>query len=375
VTTIVILGGYGSTGRPLARHLLRESDADIVIAGRHLERAGRFVEALNKEFRNGRITTRAIAWAVDAADAMSLRSALTGADLLAVAAPTTQYTDVVARTALDAGVDYLDVQLSAQKLATLRALTPEIERAGRCFITEAGYHPGLPAAMVRYATAHLDRVDRALTAGYLSVGRGIPYSEAVDELMELFHHYDARIFRDGRWIPPGRNYARAVDFGGEIGVRTCYPMYFEELGPLPDIYPSLKEVGFYISGTHWVTDWVITPLAIGALKLAPRRALRPTGRLVWWAMQAFARPPFQVTLLVEASGLKDGQATRVTATVSHPDGYEITAIPVVACLLQYLDGSARRPGLWMMGHLVDPQRLFKDMERMGVRTTTAIYPG
>jgi saccharopine dehydrogenase (NAD+, L-lysine-forming) len=152
-------------------------------------------------------------------------------------------------------------------------------------------------------------------------------------------------------------------------------MYFEELGPLPDMYPSLTEVGFYISGTHWVTDWVITPLAIAALKLAPRRALRPMGRLVWWAMQTFARPPFQVTLLVESSGLKDGQAARLTATVSHPDGYEITAIPVVACLLQYLDGSVRRPGLWMMGHLVDPLRLFKDMERMGVRTTTAIHPG
>jgi len=373
VATIVILGGYGSTGRPLARHLLRESGAQIVVAGRHLERADQFVETLNKEF-DGRSTARAIARAVDAADAMSLRSALTGADLLVVAAPTTQHTHLVARTTLDAGVDYLDVQLSAQKLAALRALTPEIERAGRCFITEAGYHPGLPAAMVRRAASHLDRLDRALTAGYLSVGRDLAYSEAVDELMEVFRRYDARVFRNGRWIPPGRDYARRVDFGGEVGVRTCYPMFFEELGPLPDVYPSLEELGFYISGTHWFTDWVITPIAIGALKLAPRRALRPTGRLVWWAMQAFARPPFQVTLLVEAIGLKDGQPTRVTATVSHPDGYEITAIPVAACLLQYLDGTARRPGLWMMGHLVDPLRLFKDMERMGVRTTTIIGP-
>lgn len=229
--------------------------------------------------------------------------------------------------------------------------------------------------MVRYAASHLDRLDCALTAGYLSIGRGLAFSEAVDELMEVFRHYDARVFRNGRWIPPGRNYARRVDFGGEVGIRTCYPMFFEELGPLPVVYPNLKELGFYISGTHWFADWVITPIAIAALKLAPHRALRPVGKLVWWGMQTFATVPYQVTLLVEASGLKDERATRVTATVSHPDGYEITAIPVAACLLQYLERIARRPGLWMMGHLVDPLRLFRDMDRMGARTATTVTWG
>jgi saccharopine dehydrogenase (NAD+, L-lysine-forming) len=95
---------------------------------------------------------------------------------------------------------------------------------------------------------------------------------------------------------------------------------------------------------------------------------------MWWAMRALAKPPHQITLVVEANGLKDGQQTRVRASVSHPDGYEITAIPVAACLLQYLDGSARRPGVWMMGHLVDPVRLFSDMRRMGIRTTATVQP-
>jgi len=368
IATILILGGYGSTGRPLARHLLQESAATIILAGRHLEKARRYAEALNAEFAGRRVS----ALAVDAADPAGLRTALAGVDLLLVAAPTTQYAKTVTRAALDAGVDYLDVQLGAQKLAVLRSLAPEIERAGRCFITEAGYHPGLPAAMVRYAAAHLDRLNRALTAGYLSVGHALPYSAAVDELMEVFRNYDARVFTRGRWTPPGRNSARAVDFGDEIGVRTCYPMFFEELRLLPELSPTLTEVAFYISGTHWFADWVITPIAMAGLKLAPRRAVRPMGRLVWWGMQAFATPPHQVMLMVEASGEKGGNAAHVRATVSHPDGYEVTAIPVVACLLQYLDGSARRPGLWMMGHLVEPLRLFRDMERMGIRVTTTV---
>ena len=41
-------------------------------------------------------------------------------------------------------------------------------------------------------------------------------------------------------------------------------------------------------------------------------------------------------------------------------------------LLQYLEGSAKRPGLWMMGHLAEPVRLMIDMEKMGIKVTTAV---
>ena len=89
-------------------------------------------------------------------------------------------------------------------------------------------------------------------------------------------------------------------------------------------------------------------------------------------MGTFHKPPYRVELQVQAAGLKDGRPATMQATVSHTDGYELTAIPVVATILQYLDGSARKPGLWMMGHLVDPPRLMRDMEAMGITCTTRI---
>jgi saccharopine dehydrogenase (NAD+, L-lysine-forming) len=39
---------------------------------------------------------------------------------------------------------------------------------------------------------------------------------------------------------------------------------------------------------------------------------------------------------------------------------------MVACLLQVLDGSARKPGLHFQALLAEPVRLLKDLERMGV---------
>jgi saccharopine dehydrogenase (NAD+, L-lysine-forming) len=62
----------------------------------------------------------------------------------------------------------------------------------------------------------------------------------------------------------------------------------------------------------------------------------------------------------------------VVVELRHPDGFEFSAIPVLACLRQYLDGSIARPGVWLMGEVVEPKRLFADMERMEVLIKTTV---
>lgn len=359
---ILILGGYGYTGTLLARHLLERTAVEVVLAGRNHDRAQRLADELNATFPGERVSAQR----VDAADGPALRRALAGVDFLLVAAPTTQYTETVVRAALDARVDYLDVQLDAGKLAVLRAHATEIERTGRCFITEAGFHPGLPAAMVRYAATQLDTLESAVVGGFLNMGQSMPYSEAVDELMETFRHYQAQVYENGEWTEPAAYRTRSIDFGPVIGARNCVSMYFEELGDLPRMLPGLRDVGFYIAGLHWLVDWVVTPLVMLGLKIPSRRLTRRLGKITWWSMQHFARPPYVVALQVEATGTRAGQPARIVAALEHPDGYELTAIPVVACLQQIIDGTARQPGLWLMGQLVEPGRLFVDMERMGV---------
>jgi saccharopine dehydrogenase (NAD+, L-lysine-forming) len=92
---------------------------------------------------------------------------------------------------------------------------------------------------------------------------------------------------------------RKFDFGEGIGLRNCYSMFFEELRHIPNMFPKLKETGFYIAGSNWFTDLIITPLVFVGLKLAPKRGLRPLGRLMWWGMGK-SKPPHVVALKVEA---------------------------------------------------------------------------
>jgi hypothetical protein len=360
MNTILILGGYGATGGPLTKHFLAQTGYNLLIAGRNLEKARAFVDSLH----DPRLTARR----VDAADPASLRDALHGVDLLLVAAPTTHYTETVVCAALEAGADYLDVQYADAKLEVLRAHEKEINERQLCFVTEAGYHPGLPSAMIRYAASKLDSIESAWVAGYLNMGK-LEYTEAVDELMEGFLHYQAQVYKNGAWTKPSSWDMHKFDFGEEIGTKICYSMFFEELRCIPEMYPDLKDTGFYIAGSNLLSDLILTPIIMIGLKIAPKRGIRPLGKLMWWAMGR-SKPPYRVVLKVEAAGQWNGKPAQVDASIEHEDGYQLTAIPVVALLKQY--EQTRKPGLHLMGHLAEPERLFQDMEGMGVRVRTSL---
>ena len=358
---ILILGGTGYTGKLVTGHLLRQSDAEITLASRHPEKTQLYTEKFNQEFPGNRVNSVF----ADAADKASLCDAFMGHDMIVVAAPTTAFAENVVNAVIESGADYLDVQLSASKFALLQSYSGKIKDSGLCFITEAGFHPGLPAALVHFAAQHFDTLETANTIGYLNMGKGLPYTEAVDELVECFREYQAQVYINGQWTNPEKFQMKKFDFGSDIGIKTCYSMFFEELRPLPDVYPSLKETGFYMSESHWMTDYFIMPLVWFGLKVFPN-SVRTIGKLLWWGMGNFHNSPYRVELQVHASGIKTGQPHKLVARVSHSDGYELTAIPVVATLLQYLSNPVPRPGLWMMGYYADPVRLMDDMKKMGV---------
>ena len=152
-------------------------------------------------------------------------------------------------------------------------------------------------------------------------------------------------------------------------------MFLEEMVGITREYPGISECGFWIAGLNPVVDWILTPVIAVSMRIAPERLGPSMGRLMLWGLSRFSRPPFGTKLTATVAGERDGQSAVTTATLSHPDMYDFTAIPATACLLQYADGTSRRPGLWLQGMLVEPQRLMTDMRRLGVLIDRRGRPG
>lgn len=362
--TILILGGYGNAGLVIARLLAGYSQLRIILAGRNVERARQAAAQINLEFNTDRVS----GMAVDAARRESLLEAFQRVEMVVVAASTIHCTHTVAEAALEAGIHYFDIQIAVKaKHEALDALRQRIVQSGRCFITDGGYRPGIPAAMVRYAACQIPGLASAPVASTFQVNwkdREFAESSAAEFADEL-KSFSLLMFEDGQWKTGSMRQFKQVDFGAPFGVKSCMPMFLEELRPLPELIPSLKETGFYSSGFGGIVDYVIMPVSFGLLAVFPRHARHWIARLMEWGLKRTTRPPYGAVLRMDARG--PGQA--FVMTVSHSDPYVLTAAPAVACLLQVFDGTIRKPGLWRQGTLVEPVRFFADLANLGVRVS------
>lgn len=364
--TIGILGGYGSVGRHMVRLLLEHTDARLVIAGRHILHARAFAKECNEQIGKERVC----ATYAHAAEPESVLRAFDDASLLIVASPTGRFTEATATAALGMGCDWLDIQYYTPKLAALHRLAERIVQAERCFITDAGLHPGLPALLVRYAATRFDVLEAANVFAVFSLQGGFPRTPSLYEFTRELMRFRCGAYRDGQWrffSGLGAGEARQADFGFGFGVRLCAPMILEEMGALPEMFPTLRETGFYIAGSNWFVDWVVMPLLWLSGRVAPHLWVKPMAQLLYWGTRLYANPPYGAVMKLEACGWRGERRVQMSLQLFHPDPYLFTAIAAAAGVLQYLHGHGRKVGLWFAGHLYDPQEALQRMQAMGVR--------
>jgi NAD(P)-dependent dehydrogenase (short-subunit alcohol dehydrogenase family) len=362
---ILVLGGYGGAGTAISRLILKETDFDLIVAGRRKERAEALADALNRDFSGGRAS-----WArADASDPKTLAEPFGRADLVIVAATTTSFVETTARSALEAGADYLDIHYPQDTVVVLEGLAPEVKEAGLTFVTQAGFLPGLPSVFVRRAGAFFSKYKRASAS--VAMRTDFDFGGAVLEFVDILGDYSADVYRQGGWRRAGYRDVRKVDFGPPLGTKTCYPTTLAEMRDLPELL-GIEELGAYVAGLNWFVDYAVTPLAFVLGKVKRDLGREELARLMVWGSKRFKAPGEAAAFVLEAEGEKDGKSLTVRMTAMHDDVYEFTAMPVAAFLSQYRDGTAKVPGLWMMGHLVDPVRFVEDLEKMGAKVEVKV---
>ena len=362
---ILILGGYGNAGLAVARLLAGlEGNHRVMLGGRNDQKCREAASALGLPPGSGR--------QLDAGSASSLRQNLSDIDLLLVASSSTQWAETVIRACLDSGCDYFDIQMPfPEKHRALNRYREEIEKKKRTFITDGGFHPGVPAAMVRWARLHLEELEKVEIGSMVRADWGKLHfsSDTIAEMVEELLYYEPKIVLNRQVQRVKAGSSKRFQFSKSKGKTLCAAMWLPELAALPSMFPGLKEVGFYISGFNPVTDLVTIPLVLTVLRIAPGFSRARLGSLLCWSMRSFSRPPFCTQMNMQAFGIVQGTRCRQVLNIAHPDPYMMTAIPVVATIKQYLQAPMARPGLWFQGQYVEPVRFMRDLATLGAEMT------
>jgi len=356
---LLLVGATGYAGNKLASYLLTDTDATVILAGRSRAKLDELQSGLRLKDQAHRLELLEL----DAEDLDS--AALDDFDLLVNATAEGPHNAPLIQACLDHRADWIDMQMSNELLNPRPVLRESIESAGRCFVIQAGFHPGIITPLVRYAGQQMDVMDSAIVGSVIRDRIGLPYTTGFSELVASFRDYKSEMYKDGQWQKLKYPAYPKIRFEYGFGELLTYPVEMTELRRLVELMPDLKNAGFFVAGFNWFADYVITPLIMLSSRIAPRQTEAPLGRLLSWSTKRFSRPPYGTVVQVDAEGQRDGQPVRFRLSLFHEDAYVLTAVPTVAMIKQMLSGKIQ-PGIHLMGLCCDPAQLLEDIERTDV---------
>jgi len=364
---ILLIGATGYAGRQLANYLLTDSDATIILSGRSRTK----LDTLQSSLDRHDLAHRTELLELDVTDLEF--AAVPEFDLLVNATANGRHNTSLIQICLERRADWIDMQMTNELLRPPAELLAKIERAGCCFVIQAGFHPGIVAALVRYAAQQMDALDSAIVGSVIRDRTGLPFTSGVAELVASFRDYKSEMYKNGSWQKlKYADYPR-LEFEYDFGEMLTYPVDMPELRRLPELLPDLKNAGFFVAGFNWFADYLVTPLIMLGSGIAPRQTASSLGRLLSWSTRKFAKPPYGTVVQVDAEGQREGQPVRFRLSLFHEDAYVLTAVPTVAMIKQMLQEKFQ-PGIHLMGLCCDPVKLLADIERTEIPVTQKLEP-
>lgn len=329
---------------------------DVVVAGRHPERAAALLREL------GAAAEPWTARYCDTGDGESVAGAVAGASLVVVASPCYQGVRHVAEACLSAGADYVDILSRRSVRVELEAMRARIEASRRLAVMQGGVGVGMPALLARAVCGAVPGVRRMRIGIWISL-RGVSRPEEAYDIVDAAVELEPLVYSGERWRRVARGGARvAMDFGPGFGARQCLPIGLEELRDLPERL-ALEELAAYGATPNWRLDAAFRGL-VGLAYSAGHGFGRDVFARLLLGM-ARRRPAVQTgaCLLVEVDGPAGTQRFRAC----HSDVLDWTASALAVFMRQYLEGSLSvSSGLCPFGHAIQPQSGVTGLRELGL---------
>jgi hypothetical protein len=368
-TRVLIIGGYGNFGGYIARALAADPNIVVLIGGRSIDEARAAVAGLGG-------VNAAEGHALDIDGDLAAAFAAIGPDLIIHTTGPFQGQDHrVARAAIAAKVDYLDLADARDFVARIWELDAAANAAGVAVITGASSVPCLTAAFIdryRPAFARLDSAVYGITAAQ-QTNRGLGTAAAVLSYIgrpftRLASGVAKRVF--------GWQGLHGVHYP-EIGLRLFGDCDIPDLALFPERYPELRDLRFVagheIAPLHlgtWLLSWCV--------RIGPVRSLAPYAPALLRAsflFDALGRQRSGFHMFLGGTG-HDGKPmeVRIFIVARQAHGANIPCLPSIILARRIAAGVPIAPGARPCLDLIDLDTLMGALDGLDI-TTVARGPG
>ncbi len=256
IQRVLIIGGYGNFGSVISKTLAKESNIQIIVAGRSLQKAQAFIQAL--ESKN---TAEARFIDINTNIASALEDIKPNI-LIHTSGPFQGQSYVVANACIKAGIHYIDLADGRSFVEGIGSLIALAKAKNVLVISGASSVPCLTSALVDYyqnAFQSLDSLDYGITTAQ-KTARGLATTAAI--LGYTGKHFQTIVGGIQTKIY-GWQGLRARKYNN-LGWRLLGNCDVPDLALFPKRYPSLKNIRFYagleiplIHMTLWGLSWMV----------------------------------------------------------------------------------------------------------------------
>ncbi|MDB5708838.1 MAG: Saccharopine dehydrogenase [Sphingomonas bacterium] len=366
---VLIIGGYGNFGGYIARTLATDPNIVVLIAGRSSEKARAAAASLAA-------ANPAEGYALDIAGDLPNAFAAIRPDLVIHTSGPFQGQDHrVARTAIAAGVHYIDMADSRDFVATIGALDDAARAAGVTVVAGASSVPCLTAAFIdryRPAFARLDSAVYGITTAQ-QTNTGLGTAAAV---LSYVGKPFTRWSKGARRQTHGWQGLHAVRYP-EIAMRLFGDCDVPDLALFPARYPELRELRFVAGhevkllhlGT-WLLSWFVRLGLIDSLARYAPGLLKASS-----LFDPLGSGRSGLHMILSGTG-NDGRpmTVRIFMVARQAHGPNIPCVPSIILARRIAAGERIAPGARPCLDLIDLNALLGALDDLDI-TTVARGPG
>jgi len=361
---VLIVGGSGRIGAACASLLARDKlVSGLIIGARNLGLARKVAKDLGR---------KATAVRLDVEDRAGLASAASRCDLIVnTAGPDFRMALPVARAAVEAGVDCVDISADGGPVEKLLALDNRAKRSSVTLVTGIGHTPGLTNLLMQHAARNLDSVMDVRACVWWDLSREASlFGDLADmrksgrisaSWQQIFAWVAGKVrwYRRGRLvrINPFEEMRHVTLPTGQVV--TAVPIGSTEPITLPRQLLGLRSASIFM-GLHPPQLWEL--LQMHAVRIAEGEVDHAVGTLGFlealarnprkW-LRSRTRVPSRFGMVAFAAGPKAGARIRHACWPSGP--WESTAGPLTVAALRVLRGEVPTQGV------LSPEKAFPPM--------------